>query len=62
MKIWDNVVLNITVLEDQTLSDDKNRLFNPRDNMIISRNDGLFNNDFNLVKDQMIGLYQFCNL
>lgn len=56
------MVLNIIVLEDQTLSDDKNRLFNPRDNMIISRNDGLFNNDFNLVKDQMIGLYQFCNL
>lgn len=59
---FDGDVLNIIVLEDQRLVEDKNELFNPRSNMIISRDDGLFNNEFNLVKDQMIGLYKFCNL
>lgn len=59
---FDGDVLNIVVLEDQALVEDKDRLFNPRKNMVVSRDDGLFNNDFNLVKDQMIGLYQFCNL
>lgn len=35
------------------------KVYNPRKGFYISRNDGLFNSDFNLFKDQLIGLYRF---
>lgn len=36
--------------------------FNPRKKMIISKNDGLFDNCFNLIKDQLICFHQFNTL
>jgi hypothetical protein len=57
---FDGDILNIVSLKDKELSNAYNKVFNPK-KMYISRNDGLFNNDFNLLKDQAIGLYQFNN-
>lgn len=34
----------------------------PRENMIISKNDGLFDDSFNLIKDQLICFHQFNKL
>jgi DNA-directed RNA polymerase beta' subunit len=58
---FDGDVLNIISLKTKEL---KKAFvsFNPRLNMFISRNDGMFNNDFNLLKDQLIGLYEFNNI
>lgn len=36
--------------------------FDPRENMIVSKNDGLFDNNFNLIKDQLICFHQFNRL
>lgn len=36
--------------------------FDPRMKMIISKNDGLFDNCFNLIKDQLICFHQFNKL
>lgn len=36
--------------------------FNPSKNMFISRNNGLFNTEMNLIKDEIIGLWQFNNI
>lgn len=57
---FDGDVLNIISLKTKKLVKGF-AAFNPRYNMFISRNDGLFNNDFNLLKDQLIGLYEFNN-
>ena len=37
-------------------------IFDPRENMAISKNDGLFDSNFNLIKDQMICVHQFTTL
>jgi DNA-directed RNA polymerase beta' subunit len=58
---FDGDVLNIVSLKTKELKK-AFRAFNPRLNMFISRNDGLFNNEFNLLKDQLIGLYEFNNI
>lgn len=59
---FDGDVLNIVAFKSKELTRAFDRTFNPRKNMFISRNDGLFNNDFNLLKDQIIGLNQFNNI
>ena len=59
---FDGDILNIVSLKIKSLEKEYNKIFNPRLNMYISRNDGLFNNDFNLFKDQLIGLYEFNNI
>lgn len=59
---FDGDILNIVSLKTKTLEKAYNKIFNPKFNMYISRNDGLFNNDFNLYKDQLIGLYEFNNI
>lgn len=58
---FDGDVLNIISLKTKRLAK-AFIAFNPRLNMFISRNDGLFNPDFNLLKDQLIGLYEFNNI
>lgn len=35
---------------------------NPMNNIFISRNDGKYNLDASLLKDQAIGLYAFANI
>lgn len=59
---FDGDILNIISLKTKKLAKQYNKIFNPRLNMFVSRNDGLFNSDFNLFKDQLIGLWQFCNM
>jgi DNA-directed RNA polymerase beta' subunit len=59
---FDGDILNIVSLKIKKLEKAYNKVFNPKFNMYISRNDGLFNNDFNLYKDQLIGLYEFNNI
>jgi DNA-directed RNA polymerase beta' subunit len=59
---FDGDILNIISLKTKKLSKAYDKTFNPRKNMYVSRNDGLFNDDFNLLKDQMIGLYEFNNI
>ena len=60
--MFDGDILNIISLKTKEASEAFDKAFNPRKNMFISRNDGLFNNDFNLLKDQLIGLYEFNNI
>lgn len=59
---FDGDVLNIISLKSKHLAKAYNKIFNPRFNLFISRNDGNFNTDMNLFKDQLIGLYQFNNI
>lgn len=56
---FDGDALNSISLKDAELVK-AYKLFDPRSNMIISKNDGLFDNNFNLIKDQLICLHQFC--
>lgn len=58
---FDGDILNIISLKTKEAAEEFDKAFNPRKNMFISRNDGLFNNEFNLLKDQLIGLYEFNN-
>ena len=59
---FDGDNLTIVSLKTKQLIREYDRVFNPRKSMYISRNDGLFNEDFNLFKDQIIGLYEFNNV
>lgn len=59
---FDGDILNIVSLKTKEMVKDFDKTFNPRKSMFISRNDGLFNNDFNLLKDEAIGLYEFNNI
>lgn len=59
---FDGDILNIIALKTKKLAKSYDKTFNPRKNMFISRTDGLFNDDFNLLKDQLIGLYEFNNI
>lgn len=59
---FDGDILNIISLKTKYLQKSYDKIFNPRKNLYISRNDGLFNNDLNLFKDQLIGLYEFNNI
>lgn len=58
---FDGDVLNIYDLKSNEFKKEFSRIFNPRKSMFINRNDGLFDDSCSLIKDQMIGLYQFCN-
>ena len=59
---FDGDILNIISLKTKKQAKAYDKTYNPRKNMYVSRNDGLFNDDFNLLKDQMIGLYEFNNI
>lgn len=58
---FDGDALNVLCLKDAELID-AYALYDPRLNMIISKNDGLFDDSFNLIKDQLVCLNQFCRL
>jgi len=60
--MFDGDILNIISLKSKKHIKAFNKTFNPVTSMFISRNDGLFNDDFNLLKDQIIGLYEFNNI
>lgn len=56
---FDGDVLNIISLKSKDLKKEFRRVYNPRDNMIISRDDGLYDKSHGLLKDQLIGLRDF---
>lgn len=59
---FDGDVLNIFALITQKIIDEYMVNGNPRMNNFISRGDGLFNTNRDLLKDQSIGLYRFNNI
>lgn len=56
---FDGDVLNIYSLKSSKLKRELDKFYNPKKNFYISRKDGLFNRDVDLLKDQSIGLYDF---
>lgn len=56
---FDGDVLNIYSLKSSKLKRELDKFYNPKKNFYISRTDGLFNKDVDLLKDQSIGLYDF---
>lgn len=58
----DGDVLNIIALKITSLADEYYRKLNPVNNIFISRNDGKYNADATLFKDQAISLYAFANI
>lgn len=59
---FDGDILNLISIKIKDLKLEFDKNFNPRKSLIISRNDGLFNDNFNLLKDQIIGLRSFNNI
>lgn len=59
---FDGDVLNIISLKSNELKKAFDDIFNPHKSLIIDRNTGRFNSKHSLIKDQLIGLYQFCNI
>ena len=59
--MFDGDILNIFVVPTTKMAK-KLQKINPRKAMMISKNDGLFNSNMGLLKDQIIGLYQFNNI
>ena len=61
-KTFDGDILNIISLKTKALEKEYNKIFNPRLNLFVSRNDGMFNSDVSLFKDEIIGLWSFNNI
>jgi len=59
---FDGDILNIISLKTKALEKEYNKIFNPRLNLFVSRNDGMFNSDVSLFKDEIIGLWSFNNI
>lgn len=59
---FDGDTLNKFRLMTHELEREHDEHLNPTKNIFVSRNDGLFNNEMNLMKDQIIGLFQFNNI
>ena len=60
--VVDGDVLNINSLKIDSVKDEYYEKLNPMNNIFISRNDGKYNMDASLLKDQAIGLYCFANI
>jgi hypothetical protein len=56
--MFDGDVLNIISLKGSEFKKKFKRIFNPRNTLFISKNDGYCQGE--LIKDQAIGLSQFC--
>lgn len=59
---FDGDILALIFHKMDDLSEEFYRRLNPRSNFSISRNDGRFDNDSNLIKDQAVILYSFLNM
>ena len=59
---FDGDIMAIEVHKLTDIADDIYVQMNPRDNFQISRNDGMFDPDSSLFKDQIVGLYGFLNI
>ena len=54
--------MSIEIHKLTDIAEDIYKKMNPRDNFQISRNDGMFDPDSCLMKDQIVGLYGFLNI
>lgn len=59
---FDGDILNIISIKFKEIEKAAIKGFDPVRNLFISRIDGLLNDECNLYKDQLIGLYQFNNI
>ena len=59
---FDGDVLNIIALKITSIRDEYFLKLDPMRNIFISRNDGYYNADAGLFKDQAIELYSFLNI
>jgi hypothetical protein len=57
---FDGDVLADIPIMDQTFADKLEKYYSP-ERLIISVNTGLYNRRISLIKDQLVGLYSFCN-
>ena len=62
MQDFDGDVLNILLIINNDFYIRANQVFNPRNAMYISRNDGKFNNDVNHQRDTIINSNTMINL
>lgn len=53
-------MLNIISVKSNEFKAKFKKIFDPRRSMFIDRNTGYFNSDTGLLKDESIGLSQFC--
>ena len=58
----DGDVLNSVVLLTNEFKKEFGRIFSPKNSFSVSRNDGKLNEEYALIKDQMIALYEFCTV
>lgn len=58
---FDGDIMNILVHKLKDIAEEYDKRLNPRFNMFVSRNDGLFDMDCAPFKDQIIGIYSFAN-
>lgn len=58
----DGDVLNILYIINKAFKERAIQIFNPRNTMYISRNDGMFNNDVNHQKDTLINANTFIDM
>ena len=54
--------LNIIYVPNKKFWESAMEVFNPRKSMMISRNDGTFNNDMNIFKDMIINANGLINI
>ena len=59
---FDGDCLNIIYVPNKKFWESAMEVFNPRNSMMISRNDGTFNNDMNIFKDMIINSNGLINL
>lgn len=59
---FDGDIMAIEIHKLTDLAEYIYKQMNPRDNFQISRNDGMFDPDSCLLKDQIVGLYAFLNI
>lgn len=57
---FDGDTLNNVPIIEKAFADEFKKYFSPQ-RMIISAATGKFNNQMNLLKDQLVGIYSFCN-
>lgn len=58
---FDGDIMFIELYKLDDIAQEVYKKMNPRDNFQISRNDGMFDSDSCLFKDQIVGLYSFLN-
>ena len=59
---FDGDTLNLLAFKTTEFKETFGKFFDPTKNFAISRLDGLFNTDIDLLKDQSIGVYDFCTI